>query len=139
MPLGYEVFAGNRNDVTTVEEIVTTMESRYGKADRIWVMDRGMVSQANVEFLKGGGRKYILGTRKSMLRKFEREIADGNWQTVREGVEVELCPSPGGEEVFILCRSADRREKEKAMPAGPHLRRSRPSGTSGSRRGSKRA
>jgi transposase len=115
MPLGYEVFAGNRSDSKTVEEVVTTMESRYGRADRVWVMDRGMVSEANVEFLKKGGRKYILGTPKQQLRKFERELTAAGWDEVRKGVDVKLCPAPGGDEVFILCRSADRREKERAM------------------------
>lgn len=115
MPLGYEVFAGNRSDVTTVEEIVETMEARYGKADRIWVMDRGMVSDENIEFLKEGGRRYIVGTPKGMLRKFERELLSQDWQLVHEGLEVKLCPSPDGDETFILCRSEDRREKEKAM------------------------
>ncbi len=57
MPLGYELFAGNKADVTTVKEIVAAMEQRYGQADRIWVMDRGMVSAANIEFLKEGGRR----------------------------------------------------------------------------------
>ncbi len=57
MPVGYELFAGNKADVTTVKEIVTTMEQRHGKADRVWVMDRGMVSAANIEFLKEGGRR----------------------------------------------------------------------------------
>jgi hypothetical protein len=117
MPLGYEVFAGNRSDVTTVEEVVTTMEARYGQANRVWVMDRGMVSEANVEFLKQGGRKYILGTPKGQLRRFERELTAAGWDEVRKGVEVKLCPAPDGEEVFILCRSADRREKEQAMHA----------------------
>jgi len=115
MPLGYEVFAGNRSDVTTVEEIVETMEARYGQADRIWVMDRGMISQENIEFLKEGGRRYIVGTPKGMLRKFERELLSQDWQLVHEGLEVKLCPSPQGDETFILCRSEDRREKEKAM------------------------
>ncbi len=69
MPLGYEVFSGNTTDVTTVEHIVTTMEQRYGKSDRIWVMDRGMVSDDNIDFLREGGRRYIVGTPKSMLRK----------------------------------------------------------------------
>src|SRR5579864_2763467 len=72
-PLGYEVFAGNTADVTTVEHIVETMERRYGKSDRIWVMDRGMVSEENLEFLKEGGRRYILGTTPSHLKKFEQE------------------------------------------------------------------
>ncbi len=115
MPLGYEVFAGNRSDVTTVEEIVETMEARYGKADRIWVMDRGMISEENIEFLKEGGRRYIVGTPKGMLRKFERELLSQDWQSVHKGLEVKLCPSPDGDETFILCRSEERRQKEKAM------------------------
>ncbi|HME68629.1 MAG TPA: IS1634 family transposase, partial [Myxococcota bacterium] len=116
MPLGYEVFAGNRGDVTTVEEVVETMEARYGIADRIWVMDRGMVSAENVEWLQETGRRYLLGTAKSDLKRFSREIADArDWQTVREGVEVKLCSGPAGAETFLLCRSADRREKERAM------------------------
>jgi len=116
MPIGYEVFAGNRRDSTTVEEVVTTMESRYGKSQRVWVMDRGMLSEANIKFLKDGGRRYIIGTPKSMLKQFERELLEESWDHVREGVEVKLCPSPDGdEETFILCRSRDRLEKEKAI------------------------
>ena len=115
MPLGYEIFAGNRADVTTVEDIVEKMESHYGKADRIWVMDRGMVSQENIEFLKEGKRRYIVGTPKGMLKKFEKELLSEDWGTVHKGLEVKLCPSPNGEETFILCRSDDRRQKEKAM------------------------
>lgn len=115
MPLGYEVFAGNRHDSTTVEEIVETMERRYGKADRIWVMDRGMVSQENIDLLKEGKRRYIIGTPKSMLRNFAAQIASDNWDKVREGLEVKRCQSPDGKETFILCRSEDRRTKEKAI------------------------
>jgi transposase len=116
MPLGYELFAGNKADVTSVQEIVTTMESRYGKAERVWVMDRGMVSAANVEFLKEGDRHYILGTPKTMLRKYEKQLIASDWNIVHDGLEVKLCADPdGGEETFILCRSAQRREKEKAM------------------------
>ena len=115
LPLGYEVFAGNRSDVTTVEEIVETMEDRYGRADRIWAMDRGMVSEDNMEFLREEGRRYIVGTPKGMLRQFERELLAEDWASIRDGLEVKLCPSPEGDETFILCRSADRREKEKAM------------------------
>lgn len=116
MPVGYEVFAGNKADVTTMQEVVKTMEDRYGRADRVWVMDRGMVSAANVEFLKEGGRKYIVGTPKPMLRKYEQQLLASDWNTVHEGLEVRLCDDPeGGTEKFILCRSTDRREKEKAM------------------------
>src|SRR5690606_1562005 len=116
MPLGYEVFAGNRTDVTTVEEIVETMERRYGKADRIWVGDRGMMSRKNIEFLKSGGRRYIIGASKSSLKQFEQELLACDWREIREGLEVKLCKSPEGEdEVVILCRSRDRRKKEEAM------------------------
>ena len=115
MPLGYEVFAGNRTDVTTLQEIVATMERRYGRADRIWVGDRGMVSANNIAFLKQSGRCYIVGTPKSMLKQFERELLAADWHAIRDGLEVKLCPSPDGDETFVLCRSRDRREKEKAM------------------------
>jgi transposase len=116
MPVGYELFAGNKADVTSVQEIVTTMESRHGKADRVWVMDRGMASAANIEFLKEGNRRYIVGTPKTMLRKYEKQLISSDWNTVHEGLEVKWCADPdGGEETFILCRSAQRREKEKAM------------------------
>jgi transposase len=117
MPLGYEVFAGNRSDVTTLQEIVELMERRYGRADRIWVVDRGMVSEKNIAFLKQTRRRYLVGTPKSMLQRFEQELLEDDWQKVREGVEVRLCPTPDGEETFVLCRSRDRREKEKAMHA----------------------
>ena len=115
MPIGYEVFAGNRTDVTTLQEIVETMEKRYGKADRIWVGDRGMMSEKNVDFLKRGKRRYIIGAPKSALKQFEQELLREDWQSIRDGLEVKLCPSSDGEETFILCRSRDRREKEKAM------------------------
>jgi len=115
MPLGYEVFAGNRRDVTTVQEIVQTMESRYGQADRIWVMDRGMISEQNIEFLKESERRYIIGTAKWMLKKYERELLADDWQKVYEGLQVKVCQSPDGSETFILCRSAERREKDKAI------------------------
>ena len=117
MPIGYEVFAGNRQDATTLQEIVEKMEARYGKADRIWVVDRGMVTTTNMAFLAEEGRRYIVGTPKGMLKRFERELLEEDWESIREGLQVKRCPSPDGKETFILCRSADRREKEKAMHA----------------------
>jgi transposase len=117
MPLGYEVFPGNRTDVTTLEEIVDGVEARYGKAQRIWVVDRGMISEKNMEFLRKDGRRYIVGTPRPMLKRFEQGLLGDDWHAVREGLEVKLCPGPDGAETFILCRSADRREKEKAMHA----------------------
>ena len=115
IPLGYEVFDGNTNDSTTVERIVEAMENKYGQAERIWVMDRGMVSEANLKFLGERGGSYIVGTPKAMLRRFERYLVDKDWHEVQAGVEVKLVPGPDGEETFILARSADRQKKEKAM------------------------
>jgi transposase len=115
IPLGYEVFDGNTHDSTTVEEIVEAMEAKYGRAGRVWVMDRGMVSEKNLAFIRGRGGSYIVGTPKAMLRQFERYLVDKDWHEVQAGVEVKLVPGPDGQETFILARSADRREKEKAM------------------------
>ncbi|HEY6369013.1 MAG TPA: IS1634 family transposase [Candidatus Sulfotelmatobacter sp.] len=115
MPLGYQLFAGNRNDVTTLEEIVQRIERLYGKANRIWVLDRGMVSEENLRFLQEAKRRYIVGTPKGMLKRFEPELRSKDGKQVREGLEVLLCPAPGGEELFLLCRSAQRKEKEQAM------------------------
>jgi transposase len=116
MPLGYEVFAGNRTDVTTVEEIVGTMEARFGIAQRIWVMDRGMTSEDNLEWLQRTGRRYLIGTSKSELKKWRAAVVDTkDWKQVREGLEVKFCPSPDGGETFVLCRSVERRQKERAM------------------------
>jgi transposase len=115
-PVGYEIFEGNRTDVTTVEEIVERMEKRYGKAGRIWVMDRGMTSADNLRWLKEGDRKYIVGAPRSELKRWENEILDRRgWQEIREDIEVKICKGPDGEETFILCRSASRQEKERAM------------------------
>ena len=113
IPLGYEVFSGNTHDSKTYQNIIRTMESKYGKANRIWCSDRGMTSQENIEFLKQEDRKFIIGTAKGELRNFERELLAEDWNVVREGLEVKLCPRDG--ELYVLCRSADRREKEKAM------------------------
>jgi len=116
LPLAFEIFDGNRADVTTTEEMVLIMESKYGKAKRIWVMDRGMVSEDNIEFMRKRGARYIVGTPKSMLRKFEQELLAKGWEEVHPGVEVKKCASPeGAEETFVLCRSEGRKEKETAI------------------------
>lgn len=115
MPLGYEVFDGNTHDSKTVEQIVRAMESQYGRAHRIWVMDRGMVSEDNLRFVRQRGGSYIVGTPRPMLRQFERHLTDKNWHEVQEGVEVKLVAGPEGHEVFVLARSMDRRQKENAM------------------------
>jgi len=114
-PLGCEVFAGNTHDSRTAKTIVEAMERKYGSLHRVWVMDRGMVSEENLAFLRQRGGQYIAGTPKAMLRHFEQHLAEEDWTVVREGVEVKLVPSPDGGETFILARSAERRAKELAM------------------------
>src|SRR5260221_6546590 len=115
-PLGYEVFAGNTHDSRTLQTIVSTMEARHGMVGRVWISDRGMASADNLAWLRRTGRRYIIGAPKSELKKFSSALAaaDG-WHTVREGVEVKLTRHPETEETVILCRSADRRSKERAM------------------------
>lgn len=116
LPLAYEVFDGNRTDVTTVEEIVETMRKKYGHERRTWVMDRGMVSEDNLEMLREAKARYLVGTPKSMLKHFERDLLERDWEQVESDVEVKLRPSPEGEhETFVLCRSQGRIEKERAM------------------------
>ncbi len=114
-PLGYEIFAGNTHDSKTVQTIVEALEKKYGVLNRVWVLDRGMVSEKNLKFLRDRGGQYIVGTPKAMLRQFEQHLTDQDWTTAQAGVEVKLVPSPDGDETFILARSPDRRAKELAM------------------------
>jgi transposase len=114
-PLGYEVFAGNRSDVTTLREIVERMEQRYGREGRIWAVDRGMISAAHLKWLQERGSRYIVGTPKGELKRYEQELLKGTWKEIREGLEVRIVPSAAGSDTFILCRSDDRAAKERAM------------------------
>jgi transposase len=118
LPVGYEVFAGNTADVTTVEDMVELLEKKYGKPQRIWGMDRGMVSEENIDFLRARGASYLVGTPKSQLKAFERPLLEQkDWTEVQPGVEVKLLAHPDGAEgeKYVLCRSSARREKEIAM------------------------
>src|ERR1700722_8946312 len=115
-PLGYEVFAGNTNDSRTLQTIVATMEAHHGVMGRVWITDRGMASAKNLAWLRDTGRRYIIGAPKSELKKFGADLAAATgWRTVQEGVEVKLARHPETDETVILCRSADRRRKERAM------------------------
>ncbi len=118
LPIAYEVFAGNRADVATLEDIVKLMEDKYGQAQRVWVVDRGIVSEANLAFLRARGAIYLVGTPKSQLKAHEAALLDEtDWHAVREGLSVKLISVGAGDpaERFILCRSADRAAKEAAM------------------------
>ena len=115
-PLGYEVFAGNTHDSTTLQQIVETMERRHGAVGRVWIADRGMASATNLAWLRSTGRRYIIGAPKSELKHCQAGLAEaGGWRVIREGVEVKLLDGTVPEERFILCRSAARRTKERAM------------------------
>jgi transposase len=114
-PLSYETFDGNRADVTTVEAVMRMVERKYGRARRVWVFDRGVVSEENLATLRGRNGQYLVGTPRSKLKQFEAELLSGGWERVREDVEVKRVRVPGGEETYVLCRTRARREKEKAI------------------------
>jgi len=116
LPLAYEVFDGNRQDVSTVEQMVERMRAKYGHERRTWVMDRGMVSEENLDMLREAQASYLVGTPKSMLQHFEQDLLEQDWEQVEAEVEVKLRPSPEGKnETFVLCRSRGRIDKERAM------------------------
>jgi transposase len=114
-PLSYETFDGNRADVTTLEAVLRMVERKYGKARRIWVFDRGIVSEENLEALRRRGGQYLVGTPRSKLKEFERELLEGGGEQVRPEVEVKLVPTAHGEETYVLCRSTARHQKEQAI------------------------
>ena len=119
LPVAYEVFAGNRADVTTVEEIVTAMEEKYGQAQRVWVLDRGMVSEENLAWLRARKAFYLVGTPKTHLKRHEALLLEQQgWHQVQPGLEVRLVQGDQDDERFILCRSQARAQKERAMLQG---------------------
>jgi transposase len=114
-PLSYETFDGNRADVTTLETVLRMVERKYGKARRVWIFDRGIVSEENLEALRRRGGQYLVGTPRAKLKQFERQLLEDGWEQVRPEVQVKLVPTPQGEETDILCRSTARRAKEQAI------------------------
>ena len=114
-PLSYETLDGDRSDVTTLDTLMRMVERKYGKARRVWVFDRGIVSEANLEALRQRGGEYLVGTPRSKLKEFEKALLEDGWNQIREQVEVKLVTLPGGTETYVLCRSTARREKEKAI------------------------
>lgn len=112
-PVAHEVFPGNLQDVATVQRVVEAVEQRFGLSQRVWVMDRGMISEANLNFLNENGRRYILGTRRSELEAFTDELLTPGWQSIRESVEVKPVERDGVG--YLLARSTERRKKERAI------------------------
>ena len=115
-PFSYETFDGNRADVSTMETILRMVERKYGKARRIWVFDRGIVSEENLQAIRRRGGHYLVGTPRSQMKQFETELLNKqNWTQVQPEVEVKKMAIPRGEETYILCRTTGRQEKEKAI------------------------
>jgi len=115
-PCSYEVFNGNRADVTTMEVILRMVERKYGQARRIWVMDRGIVSEANLAAIRQRDGQYLVGTPRSKMKEFEPYLKEEtNWERVRDEVQVKLISIPGGVETFILCKTEGRQQKEQAI------------------------
>ena len=112
-PLTYEIFGGNRADRTTLAEILEAVENKHGKARRVWVFDRGIVSEDNLKLLRECQAHYLVGTPRSQLKRYEKQLLEGSWQQISAEVQVQLVPEEG--EVYVLCRSRERQNKERAM------------------------
>ena len=112
-PLSYEIFPGNRSDVTTLQEMVEAVEKKHGALRRVWVFDRGIVSEANLRWLRERGAHYLVGTPRAQLKAFEQQLLSGTWQQISAEVQVQLVEAD--QEVYVLCRSSGRQEKEAAM------------------------
>ena len=114
-PVAYEVFEGDTADVSTLEGIVSKIESKYGMKGRVWVFDRGVVSEDNLQELRERGAYYLVGTPRRKLADFERELLTGDWQEIAGNPGVRLQLLSQGTETFVLARSLQRARKESAM------------------------
>ncbi len=115
-PLAHRTWAGNTQDLHTVQEIVRDIEARYGKSNRVWVMDRGMISKEVLAFLSAPGRRYLLSTRRHALAQFQAAFTDRRgWQRLADNPEVEVKLRKRGKVYYLLARSQSRRAKERAM------------------------
>jgi len=115
-PLAHFTLKGNTQDLATVERVVTEVEKRFGRLQRVWVMDRGMISADTLRFLKQSGRQYLLALRRSALTKFVRQLPiRSGWQRLPEHEEVEVKLVRRGRQHYLLARSQPRRQKERAI------------------------
>src|ERR1051326_653994 len=114
-PLAYEVLAGNTSDKTTLEDFLKKIEEQYGKAERIWVMDRGIPTEKTLEQMRQAKPPvhYLVGTPRGHLTQYEQRLAELPWQVAREGVSVKLLVQEN--ELYVLAQSQDRVNKERAM------------------------
>jgi len=112
-PLGYEILPGNTLDKTTLRFFLDKIESIYGKARRVWVMDRGIPTEETLKVMRDNGIHYLVGTPRSMLNKFEDKLLDMDFQRANDNVAVKLLAQ--GNELYVLAKSKDRRAKERAI------------------------
>jgi transposase len=114
-PLAYEVLPGNTSDKTTLRDMLRKIEAQYGKANRIWVMDRGIPTEEVLAEMRAADPpvSYLVGTPKGRLSKLEKHLVTLPWQAVREGVDVKLLPQH--QELYVLAQSHARIDKERAM------------------------
>jgi len=114
-PLAYEVMAGNTADKTTLRGFLKKIEAQYGKAERIWVMDRGVPTEEVLEEMRQNDPPvyYLVGTPKGRLSRYEKALTERPWYKVRGGVKVKLLPQDN--EVYVLAQSRDRINKERSM------------------------
>ena len=141
LPLAFEVFEGNRHDAKTLPEMVTAMEAKHGEMSRVWVFDRGVVSEENLEWLRARQATYLVGTPRSMvflahrqagqpalrlaglpayapktlLKRHEAALREQGWNQVYEDIEVKAVPGPEGKETFLLCRARARLPRRRSQ------------------------
>jgi len=115
LPLAYEVLPGNTADSKTLRAFLAKIESQYGRARRVWVMDRGVPTEAILAEMRAADPpvNYLVGTPKGRLNRLEKQLIDKPWRRAREGVEVKLLAQQ--EELYVYAQSADRVNKERAM------------------------
>jgi len=114
-PLAHQAFAGNTRDLSTVKHIVNTIEARFGKSERVWVMDRGMIDEESLAFLSQPGRRYLLSTKRHALNEFQSELASPGWQRLPDNADIEVKLRMRDDVHYLLARSKPRRAKERAM------------------------
>ena len=113
LPLAYEVFPGNTVDKTTLRPFLAKIEKLYGRARRVWVMDRGVPTEGMLEEMRREEVAYLVGTPRSLLNKMEQDLAHRPWEQVHDGVQVKLFEQE--KELYVLARSRDRQKKEEAI------------------------
>ncbi len=112
-PVAYEVMPGNTSDKSTLPDFLRKIEAQYGKKNRLWIMDRGIPTEASLEQMRREGASYLVGTPRGRLGQLDARLIDQPWQQVQSRISVKLARD--GEDLYVLTRSRSRRDKEQAM------------------------